>query len=334
MDKYYKALQKHKSRLVGLPNVCGVGVGFKRRDMKRTGNPALIVFVEKKEKWEDLSRGERVPKKIGGLETDVIEIGKVRLLGTRQERHRPAKPGVSIGHYKISAGTFGALVKDVETGERLILSNNHILANGTNGRDGRAEIGDPILQPGPYDGGTSRDRIARLERFIPLERIVQEPECQMAAGAQNIGNRIIKMVRPNYEMKLVKHTRASNIIDAAVAKPDSPDLVAGEVMELGAVEGVGEPQVGMLVQKSGRSSGLTEGEITAMSVSLRVELDEEEYGWFSHQIVSDCVVNPGDSGSLVLNKESKAVGLVFAGSDQYSVFNVIDNVLKQLKVTF
>jgi len=163
---------------------------------------------------------------------------------------------------------------------------------------------------------------------------VQEPSCPVAAGSQKLGNKIIKLIRSNYEMRLVKHTRSSNIIDAAVAKPDSPNLIAGEVMELGAVAGTGEPEVGMIVQKSGRSSGLTEGEVTAMGVSLKVELDKEEYGWFSDQVVSDCVVNPGDSGSLMLNRENEAVGLVFAGSDQFSVFNRIDNVLKRLKVTF
>lgn len=151
MDRYFRSLDKHKSRFMGLPNVCGIGVGYKRKNLQRTDQPALIIFVEKKEKWENLSRGERIPKKVSGLETDVIEIGKVRLLGIRQERHRPAQPGLSIGHYKISAGTFGAVVKDIETGEPLILSNNHILANGTNGRDGRAKIGDPILQPGGCD---------------------------------------------------------------------------------------------------------------------------------------------------------------------------------------
>lgn len=189
-------------------------------------------------------------------------------------------------------------------------------------------------QPGPYDGGTTRDRIAGLERFVPLERTVQEPECPMAAGAQRAGNRLIKMFRPNYEMKLMKHTRASNIIDAAVAKPDRPDLITGEVLDVGSVKGTAEPRVGMIVQKSGRSSGLTEGEVTATGVSLKVELDEEEFGWFADQIVTDATVNPGDSGSLVLNGENQAVGLVFAGSDQYSVFNRIDNVLKGLKVTF
>ncbi len=86
------------------------------------------------------------------METDVIEIGRVRLM-ERAVKMRPALPGSSIGHYKISAGTFGVVVRDKNSGEKLILSNNHILANGSNGSDGRASVGDAILQPGPYDGG-------------------------------------------------------------------------------------------------------------------------------------------------------------------------------------
>ena len=55
-----------------------------------------------------------IPRQIDGLETDVVEIGDVRLL-SRTSRLRPA-PRVSIGHPKITAGTFGALVKDNDTG--------------------------------------------------------------------------------------------------------------------------------------------------------------------------------------------------------------------------
>jgi len=136
---------------LSLPNVRGVGVGYKRVGMTRTDKPAVIVFVEKKVPAGKLSRSQRVPEKVHGVETDVIEIGRVRLLGSRSERMRPALPGSSIGHYKISAGTFGTVVRDKKTGEKLILSNNHILAHGTSGNDGRAQIGDPILQPGGCD---------------------------------------------------------------------------------------------------------------------------------------------------------------------------------------
>ncbi|SFR04272.1 hypothetical protein [Desulfoscipio geothermicus] len=150
MERHYRALEKVRRRILQMPNVRGVGVGYKQVGSTRTDKPAIIVFVEKKVSVKDLSRGERIPGKINGLETDVIEIGRVRLM-ERVQKIRPALPGSSIGHYKISAGTFGAVVKDKKTGEKLILSNNHILANGSNGSDGRAMIGDPILQPGACD---------------------------------------------------------------------------------------------------------------------------------------------------------------------------------------
>ena len=148
MERHHRALGKVRPKVLGLPNVRGVGVGYKRVGSISTGEPAIIVFVEKKLPPNKLARGYRVPPKLYGLDTDVVEIGRVRLLGERKNKVRPAVPGSSIGHYKISAGTFGAVVKDKKSGDKLILSNNHILANGSNGADGRAKSGDPILQPG------------------------------------------------------------------------------------------------------------------------------------------------------------------------------------------
>lgn len=149
-----------------------------------------------------------------------------------------------------------------------------------------------------------------------------------------MGNTLLKAVRPHYELKIFKHTREVNIVDAAVAKPDRPDLIADEIIDIGKIEGIDEAKLGSMVKKSGRTTGVTEGEVTALGVSLKVELEEDEYGWFSDQVVCDALVRPGDSGSLVVNEEQKAVGLVFAGSDQYSIFNRISNVLRSLNVKF
>ena len=56
------------------------------------------------------------------------------------------------------------MVKDRDSGEPFILSNNHVLANSN-----EAMVGDAILQPGPTDGGQNpSDVVARLERFVGL----------------------------------------------------------------------------------------------------------------------------------------------------------------------
>lgn len=331
MDRYFRTLEQFKHRLLRLDNVVGVGVGHKEVGLNRTKQPSMIVFVEKKKPKAELRSGQVVPPKLDDLETDVIEIGRVRLLNPKG-RVRPAQPGMSIGHYKVSAGTFGAVVRDRHTRERLILSNNHILANGSDGMDGRAAVGDAIIQPGSYDGGTEKDKVASLIRFAPLMRTQQEADCPVAAGVARVGSRMLSLFRPNYRMVLVKQNRAGNTVDAALARPDSPGLVDDKILEIGQVQGTAGVSIGDQVIKSGRSSGLTSGKVTATGVTLQVELSGKEKGWFSDQVVSDMVSKPGDSGSLVLNQKKQAVGLLFAGSEKYTIFNRIQNVLNRLGV--
>jgi len=109
LDRYFRALKKNRAKLLGLQNVVGVGVGYKQVGEEGSGEPAFIVEVEKKLPAADLARSHLVPKKIDGLNTDVVEIGVVRMLGVRTSRERPCQPGMSIGHYQSTAGTFGAV---------------------------------------------------------------------------------------------------------------------------------------------------------------------------------------------------------------------------------
>ncbi|MEW6424454.1 MAG: hypothetical protein AB1523_06865 [Bacillota bacterium] len=334
MDRHLRVLSKSKENLLKLPNVVGVGVGLKKVGEETTDRLSLVVFVEKKVPTQKLRKEHVVPLKINDLETDVIEIGRVRFLSERTRRMRPARPGASIGHYKVSAGTFGAVVRDKSTKEKLILSNNHILANATNGQDGRSKVGDPVLQPGPHDGGGPRDRIASLLRFIPVKRTVRDVECPVAMAAARLSNAVLHAIRPHYDFKLVKRTQEANLVDCAVARPDSPNLIDGDILEVGAVEGVAEVRPGDQVLKSGRTSAVTEGKVLALGVTVKVDITDGEVGWFSNQVVGDLVSRPGDSGSLILNNKKEAVGLLFAGSDRYTVFNRIQNVMEKLGLIF
>lgn len=333
MQRVEKALSRHQLDLMSLPNVVGVGKGYKSVRGEVTQKPALVVLVEKKLPASRLERGARVPQVLDEAETDVLEVGELRLLG-RTDYRRPAQPGMSIGHYKITAGTFGAVVKDRKTGEPLILSNNHVMANISNGSDGRAKIGDPILQPGPYDGGTSEQVIGYLERFIPINPVVQEVTCTRALRVEKILNRLVHLVRPYYQVRMQKITAAANIVDCAVARPVKKDAIRPEILDLGPVQGVREPQLGMEIVKSGRSSGITRSTIRVLQATVKVVLEEGLTGLFSDQFVTGPIAQPGDSGSLILDKENYAVGLLFAGSDQTTVGNYIQNVLDRLEVEF
>lgn len=158
---------RHEEMLLRLRNVVGVGAGWKQVGGRMTGRPAVVVMVGRKVHPDRLPTGHLVPRQLDGWLTDVVETGEVMAL-QRAGKARPARPGVSISHFRGPTGTLGAIIYDPQ-GRPVILSNNHILANATNGRDGRSAPGDPVIQPGQADGGAApADMIARLRAFVPL----------------------------------------------------------------------------------------------------------------------------------------------------------------------
>jgi hypothetical protein len=314
-------------------NIVGVGRGFKIKKGDYTDKPAIIVLVKKKMPEKDLPRGEIIPPKIYDLDTDVIEVGELLLLN-RTTYVRPAPPGVSIGHYKISAGTFGAVVKDRRTKKPLILSNNHVLANSSDGQDGRCKIGDPILQPGPYDGGTEEQLIGYLERFVPIVREYAHSSCPKAAALERVSNNIIQMFRPHYKMSFFKKTSVENMVDAALARPISENVITSEILGLGRVKGIREVESGMKLFKSGRSTSVNNAVVKAQAATLKINMGNNEEVVFTDQIVTGPMASPGDSGSLVMDEDNHAVGLLFAGSDSSTIVNRIQNVMDLLDVEF
>ncbi len=333
MKNIFRTLQKNRNKILEMENVVGVGVGFKEKAGKVTDEESVVIYVKKKVNKNELRSHDVIPDKIEDSKTDVIEIGEIKLL-VNTDRFRPVKPGCSIGHYAISAGTLGAIVKDRKTGQRLFLSNNHVLANVTDGRDGRAAEGDAILQPGAYDGGKmDKDLVARLYRYAPITKMFSESECPVATAAVYTVNSIIKKVKPSYTVKLLKASNKSNIVDAALAMPVENNF-SDEIIQIGRVEGTTEPYLGQRIKKSGRTTGYTEGIVKAIDVTMRVSLGGNNYGIFSEQVLSDIKSAPGDSGSLILDTENRAVGLLFAGSETTTLFNKISNVMNVLDIEF
>ncbi len=330
-----KSFRQRCNEMMALDNVIGVGKGHKRIDGKPTEEEGIIVLVKEKLPMQSIRPQHVIPKNIDGVVTDVVEVGEIRLLNGRTANKRPAQPGMSIGHYRISAGTFGAVVKDRRTGTRFILSNNHVLANSSDATDNRAKIGDIILQPGAYDGGiTNKDVIGRLERFIPMVRTTTKSQCSVALLVQNLFNVILKITKPDYQMVFLHtNSNAGNLVDCALAKPEKDDMISSEILDIGKVKGITDAKVGMKVRKSGRTSGVSSSEVVATDVSLSVDLGDAGSALFIDQIITSNMSKPGDSGSLVLDDNNNAIGLLFAGSDKATVCNRIQNVLRVLDVT-
>ncbi len=349
-EKEFECVEVHGKRLWRLPNVVGIGVGNKQRRGEDSGEPTVVVLVTKKLPAERLRAKDMVPQMLSGSVTDVVEVGELRLLpdkpggekeqeetvaddNSRTQRYRPAPGGVSIGHYRITAGTLGAAVRDRNSGELLILSNNHVLANITDGSDGRASAGDDILQPGNYDGGDrGADVIAHLERFVPIYKAEGTPQCAIANRVQRLVNAVLKRVKPDYIMRFTRMNESENLADCAVAKPINQDILVREIIEIGRITGTVEAEVGMEVVKSGRTSGVTRGSVKVLNASVRVGLGDAGSAVFTNQIVTTPIAQPGDSGSLVVTEGSKAVALLFAGSDQATVVAPIQTVMDLLDI--
>jgi hypothetical protein len=220
-------------------------------------------------------------------ETDVRYIGRVHIrAASLRARQRPLIIGCSVGHQKITAGTLGAFVRPKAAGPLAMLSNNHVLAN-----ENRAKPGDATLQPGTYDGGkVSADEVAKLTRFVRLRR----------TGA--------------------------NTVDAAFATlDDGIDADVTKLRGIGKLKGVRSGTVvdEIEVAKVGRTTGATHGRVTAFEVDdVVVDYDLGSLR-FNNQLEIESDDAPfssgGDSGSLIVDSDRFAVGLLFAGSDQGGV---------------
>lgn len=334
------------------PNIVGMGAGIKQTGGVYTGEPALVVFVERKMPVEQLVPDEALPQTVDGQLVDVVEVGRVQALGCRPIPHlgtdhgddvrrlakhlrrarkdrgpigqallddllelieqlcgdrppprtgrfRPAPPGVSVGHPDVTAGTLGLWVKDRETGEVMLLSNNHVIANSNS-----ADVGDPIIQPGRHDGGLSpSDDIATLTRYT-----------EILFGAQG-GNRY----------------------DGAVAGDVDPADVDPEILQIGEPAGVlpvDSLVVGLAVEKSGRTTGLTRGTINTVGAVIRVGYGNGREATFEDQvtITPGTFSDGGDSGSSILDDNGNVAGLLFAGSDFMTVGSPIEYVFDGLGV--
>jgi hypothetical protein len=329
LDDCRRVLREARRELLGKPNVVAVGVGYKKVGGARTNDLSLICSVEVKKSKAALSAGELVPASIQGIPTDVYPTGILSAQQGHTGRHRPAPGGVSIGHYLITAGTLGCLVK--KNNIVYILSNNHVLANSND-----ASIGDAILQPGPYDGGQQpTDTIAHLSEFVPIQFGTTSVPCPIGNAVAATLNGMAALVGSKTRLQAAGASAAAaeNLVDCAIAQPITPTDVVNQILGYGQITGAAEGTLGMSIKKSGRTTGLTTGTIQQIDVTANVSYGSNKVGTFVDQLMAGAMSQGGDSGSAVLNDQNQIVGLLFAGSNNSTIINRIQNVFQALQVT-
>lgn len=299
------------------PGIVGVGIGLGDCDSLASGigspgEPTLTLFTETTLPHDSLmaqlaqSAGTRA---LSSMPVQQVPVGAVDAFSHRA-RHRPAPGGVSVGHVDITAGTLGSRAIGLTApwnNRHLILSNNHVLANSNAGR-----VGDSIIQPGRADGGRHpNDQIAILARWVPIH----------FGGAPNVVDCAIgwawhKRIRgEQYYL-----SRGAPAFYRTGTSPRAPYL-------------------GMVVGKSGRTTGLTMGRVTQIGVSVNVNFGAGRIAMFRNQIaIRSTSSSPfsagGDSGSVIWHWASgvRPVGLLFAGGGGTTFANPIGSVLSALNI--
>ena len=293
-------------------NILGVGIGPKVTNGFITSDVSIRIYVRRKLTIKEL-QNDVVEKEYASIPTDIIEISDVyplRALETWQRfgSFRPTCCGVSVGHQGNTPGTLGCLVE--KDGKRYILSNNHVIAN-----ENDAELGDPIIQPGPMDGGIlPNDAIAILSEYKPL-KFDSDPDA----------NGVLE--RPNF-------------MDAAIARIHEESEITRDIISIGRPQSNSfkKPRYFQSVIKHGRTSGLSMGIIKDLSVDVAIPYRKGR-AWFENQIGIEGIGNApfsqrGDSGSLIVDATSKlAVGLLFAKANGITLANPIAPILEEFSVS-
>lgn len=325
-DELRRAIQvqeRNTPNLLALDGVVGTAVG-----LDASGRPNITVYTER-------SAVQGLPSALNGFAVRVEETGPITPLRIDRPRHhvncdeppwkdrghcadgdgggeeetsnldptdrwpRPVPIGVSTGHPKITAGTICCRVSD---GSRIYaLSNNHIYANTND-----ANNGDPVLQPGPYDGGEAgSDDVGWLWAWVEI----------------HFGG-------------------SDNVADVAIA--DATDSSGPLVGTATPSDGYGQPesattdaQLAMNVKKYGRTTRQTTGWVDGVNVTINVNYGDGRIARFVRQIAikPGSFARGGDSGSLIVvdggSDEGKPVGLLFAGGGGTTFANPIDDALGQ-----
>src|SRR5688572_2978076 len=158
-DRYLKAWRGHvagttpvlsakAARSGAGRNVHAVGIGRKIKEGKVTRTLCVRVYVLQKLGQSVIPRKHRIPKKIHGVPTDVIESSPAYAHHCSTDRlaHQdPAVGGISAAHQLVSRATLGCFchsLRKQEANKLYMLSNNHAFANANAGQPGV----DSILQ--------------------------------------------------------------------------------------------------------------------------------------------------------------------------------------------
>ena len=291
-------LREEMERFMASRNVIGYAVSrykFVRGQRVEPGRPVVIVFVARKLPPHAVPREELVPPrlKVGGVEvlTDVVEMAQPsavpapRAAGAAQAgRHRPVPSGVSGAAATSSACTIGPFFRG-PGGEVYAVTCAHCAARIDVSCEVGGAPGNPFLQPSPFDGGR-----------------MPEDAIGVVAWASDIA-------RPQIEWD-VALVRVHEGVGVA-------PVIYGANVPVVDIRDVTPRDMGARVLKSGRSTGVTYGEIVALGGSVKVHYGACGTAVAVNAVVTTKMIERGDSGAALVTAGGELLGIMFAVSDKF-----------------
>lgn len=332
--------------------VVAVGVGM--RSVGRSGEIVLRVYVRKKVSPGRAKAGELVPRRLQAVDvngrpvpgtwvaTDVEELRKLELAVGNRGRRRPVKPGFGInapGKRGIrSVGTIGAVLVDLAT----------ILVIGGPPTPTRPTVKTlfdflpelslpresvffgklPDLPPLPVEfapekkGGETIETSVKGPRWLltaahVVDLSADDDQRVVQPGARD-GGKLAKDAIGS----IARVTTTRNPVDAAVIELSEGTKADPAIQGIGNVTGSVEMSIldvhhRTTLRKSGRTTGVTRGALTDLSITTRPGIFAGGRIYRDHLLVADPAGNQkfaeaGDSGALVVDDKKRAVGLLVA----------------------
>jgi hypothetical protein len=292
------------------PEIVSIAPSWKVDDRGRRTGDAVIVIGISARKLSRLGRRRRdglapIPgrlevvdaqRRLTGEYVEVVveDHGDVVAHGLT-DRVRPCGGGYSIGNYRGTTGTLGGVVRLGDGAWCGLLGNGHVLA-----ALGIASKGEDIYQPGPVDGGSDADVVARLEAWVPLA-----------------------------------FDGSDNEVDCAVARALDPcdTFVVRDVYGIGVPAMVGTGAPDQAIRKCGKATAVTTGVIASDNADVVVSYIMGLEARFVGQLKYSTMAGPGDSGSLLWDRDSLTVVGMHVGADAaHGYGNHITKVLAALGV--
>jgi hypothetical protein len=310
-------LARARRALGRLPQVAGVGLGWREKCGEITDIPALRVYVRQKVARAELSQSDIVPAYYDGVLTDVVPVFTVvpafaTVAAMQHSSRAPLQPGITIsnlrgmlpeqaaGPHQSGMGTLGffALVNGIRRREVVLVSNRHVLmAHG-------AGSGSTIYAPVFCRRG--ENSLVHASTLDPIAEIKDE-------GAEQ-----------NHPFHYNDEPVENYFVDCAtallLAQPASPTgnngvpapVVRG-VARMHPLDALGyrAPRV----RKFGGTSGITQGRVVDVAAPVENSSGPQRQQNIVIRGTDGAFVWPGDSGALVLNEHDQAIGMVWGRSD-------------------